>query len=63
MQEMPNRAFGSGSPEIGESLRIAQNLARLYAEVLEEPLPADLEHLIGRLHERMADRAGEGRGG
>lgn len=37
---------------MNESLLIAQNLARIYADVLAEPLPPDLQRLIARLHER-----------
>jgi hypothetical protein len=54
MQEIGNWAFGAQSAETQDSLMIARNLARLYADVLEEPLPPDLARLIGRLEERLA---------
>jgi hypothetical protein len=54
MQGIGNRAFGAQSAETQDSLMIARNLARLYADVLEEPLPPDLARLIGRLEERLA---------
>jgi hypothetical protein len=66
MQEIGSRAFGPHTAEARESLMIARNLARLYADVLEEPLPPDLARLIGRLEERLtSQRAGthEGRAG
>jgi hypothetical protein len=59
MEDVRNRAFGPQAADASESLVIAQNLARLYSDVLEEPLPRDLALLIGRLEERM----GSGRGG
>ena len=58
MQEISNRAFAPLAAETRESLRIAQNLARLYANVLEEPLPRDLVLLIGRLEQRVGDPRG-----
>ncbi len=43
---------------------IARNLARLYSDVLEEPLPPDLARLIGRLEERLTTkRPGRAEGG
>ena len=57
MQEIGNWAFGAQSAETQDSLMIARNLARLYADVLEEPLPPDLARLIGRLEERLRRRA------
>jgi Anti-sigma factor NepR len=66
MQKIGNGAFGPHAADAGESLMIARNLARLYADVLEEPLPPDLARLIGRLEERLtSQRPGtrEGRAG
>jgi hypothetical protein len=57
MKDVSKGAFGPGPADTRESLLIAQNLARLYADVLEEPLPADLARLIGRLQKRVADQA------
>jgi hypothetical protein len=50
--EKPNLNVFSGtlvSIDGGRQLAIARNLARLYADVLHEPLPCDLERLIARL--------------
>ena len=50
--ERPNLRIFSGtllSLDRGHQLGIARNLARLYAEVLEEPLPPELQRLIARL--------------
>lgn len=58
MKEIPNRAFASASLKHCDPFPIAQNLADLYADVLEQPLPKELERLIGRLQERMADHGG-----
>lgn len=41
---MPNR----------DMLAIARNLARIYRDVLEEPLPPALEHLLARLENGAA---------
>ena len=56
MQEIGNRAFGPHGGDAQESLLIARNLARLYADILEEPLPPDLARLIGRLEERVTSQ-------
>jgi Anti-sigma factor NepR len=63
MKDMTRGAFGPHPADTRESLSIAQNLARLYADVLEEPLPADLARLIGRLERRMSDQFKNERGG
>ena len=50
--EKPNLQVFSGtllSLDRGQQLGVARNLARVYAEVLEEPLPAELRRLIARL--------------
>jgi len=50
--DKPNLNAFSGtllSLERGHQLGIARNLARVYAEVLDEPLPAELRRLIARL--------------
>jgi Anti-sigma factor NepR len=63
MQEIRYRAFGPHPVGARDSLMIARNLARLYADVLEEPLPPDLARLIGRLEERLtSQRGGRGEG-
>ena len=57
--EKPNLTVFSGtlvSIDGGRQLAIARNLARLYADVLHEPLPCDLERLLARLQEASGDR-------
>jgi hypothetical protein len=52
MMEQPNLRVFSGtlvSIDGGRQLAIARNLARLYQDVLQEPLPWDLQRLIERL--------------
>ena len=52
--EKPNLRVFSGtlvSIDGGRQLAIAQNLARLYEDVLHQPLPCDLQRLIARLQE------------
>jgi hypothetical protein len=56
MKDVTKGAFGPNPADTRDSLLIAQNLARLYSDVLEEPLPPDLARLIGRLEERMGDQ-------
>ena len=54
MMEQPNLRVFSGtlvSIDGGRQLAIARNLARLYQDVLQEPLPCDLQRLIERLKE------------
>ena len=64
MQEIGNRAFAPHPTDARDSLMIARNLARLYSDVLEEPLPPDLARLIGRLEERLTtQRPGRAEGG
>ena len=57
MEQLRQQYF-SGSPEVSESLMIARNLVRIYEDVLAEPLPRELQHLIARLQERMNGREG-----
>lgn len=50
--EKPNLNVFSGtlvSIDGGRHRAIARNLARLYENVLQEPLPCDLQRLISRL--------------
>jgi hypothetical protein len=57
--ETPNLNLFSGtlvSIDGGRQLAIARNLARLYADVLDEPLPCDLERLIARLQDPSGER-------
>jgi Anti-sigma factor NepR len=57
--EKPNLQIFSGtllSLDRGLQLGIARNLARVYAQVLEEPLPADLQRLITRLEGSQTER-------
>jgi hypothetical protein len=57
---MPNDPYSAFAPhpaDTQDTLAIAQNLARLYREVLEEPIPTDLARLIGHLRERMGERS------
>jgi hypothetical protein len=56
MSNLPHSAFAPRPADMQDSLVIAQNLARLYKETLEEPIPTDLARLIGRLRERMEER-------
>jgi hypothetical protein len=53
MFEADHNAF---APDVSGPLQIARNLARIYDQVLEEPLPGELERLIERL-----SLAGDGR--
>ena len=57
MMEKPNLRVFSGtliSIDGGRQLAIARNLARLYEDVLQEPLPCDLQRLIARLEGRSS---------
>lgn len=57
MMEKPNLRVFSGtlvSIEGGRQLAIARNLARLYHDVLHEPLPCDLQRLLDRLKENAS---------
>lgn len=56
--EKPNLNLFSGTLVSidGGRWRSRGNLARLYADVLHEPLPCDLERLIARLQEASGDR-------
>jgi hypothetical protein len=56
MPNLPHSAFAPPPADTPDALVIAQNLARLYKEVLEEPIPTDLARLIGHLRERMGER-------
>jgi Anti-sigma factor NepR len=56
MTNLPHSAFAPRQADTHDALAIAQNLARLYKEVLEEPIPTDLTRLIGHLRERMGER-------
>ena len=40
-------------------LEVARNLARIYADVLREPLPANLLELLKRLEAQEASRRSE----
>jgi hypothetical protein len=64
MREVTSKPFGDHGQGASDSLTIARNLARIYADVLEEPLPRELAILIARLEERMGggSRPGTGRG-
>jgi hypothetical protein len=57
MKQIRQQSF-SGASEVNESLMIAQNLARIYADVLAEPLPRELQHLIVRLQDRLGGQDG-----
>jgi hypothetical protein len=57
MREITSKPFGDQGRQTTESLTIARNLARIYADVLDEPLPRELAVLIERLEERMSDSA------
>lgn len=55
MEQRSFNAFdgtGFGSMDRQVRLAIARNLARIYADVLEEPLPRSLQHLLQKLEER-----------
>jgi hypothetical protein len=53
---LPN-AFSPLSASQGTTLDVARNLARIYADVLEEPLPPDLQGLIIKLSQRDEQQA------
>jgi hypothetical protein len=54
MFEADDNAFAPH--EVSEPLQIARNLARIYDQVLDEPLPGELQRLIERLSSADGER-------
>ena len=59
MQMIHSNRFGARDQT--DALAIARNLGRIYADVLEEPIPPELQRLIERLQERIEERSSAGR--
>lgn len=54
MEQRSFNSFEAGSGDVDRHVRLAitRNLARIYADVLQEPLPRSLQNLLQKLEER-----------
>jgi hypothetical protein len=63
VEHLPINAFAEQKLDPGVNLAIARDLQRMWAVVLEEPLPPDLRRLIDRLEQVTGGRSAAGRDG